>query len=75
MAVLLASPADADRVLQALQEAGFLTRGKQDLAYAVEIKAFGVGGTVGEKWLRQSQYPCLFVWTPTEKLRSTLWAV
>ncbi len=72
LATAMMSPADADRVLSVLQQAGFLVRGKQDLAYAVEIKAFGVGGTTG-KWLVGAPYGCTYVWSPTELLRETLW--
>ena len=67
LATTLMSPADADKVLSLLEKEGFLVRGKQDLTYAKEIAAFGVGGQSVD-YLKGAPYGCTYCWSPSAKL-------
>lgn len=62
------APAVADSILGALDKLGMIERGKRELWFAPEIRAFGVGGMLGDR-LDRADYPCLFYWIPTRRLQ------
>ena len=61
--------ARAESILRSLEDHGLISRIKQDLSYAPEIRFFGVGGFPGSR-VEKSDSPLLCTFAPTDLLNS-----